>query len=133
MIKPNAGSRYQNNFKFDGDLKCGEPAPPILVSSIEFSHPKFETGPRGEHIEAMRWVKEKVAKENFPTTTFAMAQAYSRWEIDEVISYELLRNVLLALVMVTITTLLLLADFLTCFMVLLCLIMTLVRQSTMYT
>jgi predicted RND superfamily exporter protein len=67
----------------------------------------------------MRWVKRKVAKENFPTTAFAMAQAYSRWEIDEIVSYELLRNV-------TITTLLLLADFLSCFLVLLCLILTLV-------
>ena len=121
------GSRYQNNFKFDGDLKCGEPAPPVLVSSIEFSHPKFNVGPKNHHIEAMTWVKKKVAKGNFPTTSFAMAQAYSRWEIDEVVSFELLRNVSLALVMVTITTLFLLADFLSCFLVLVGLIMTLVR------
>ena len=124
-----AGSKYQNNFKFDGNLKCGEPAPPIIVSSIEFTHPKFEVGPKGDHIEAMRWVKRKVANENFPTTAFAMAQAYARWEIDEIVSYELLRNVLLALVMVTITTLLLLADFLSCFLVLLCLILTLVSAG----
>ena len=74
----------------------------------------------------MRWVKETVAKQQFETNGFAMAQAYSRWEVDEVISHELLRNVILALIMVSITTLLLLADFLSCFLVLLCLIMTLV-------
>ena len=81
----------------------------------------------------MKWVKKKVAKENFPTTTFAMAQAYSRWEIEEIVSYELLRNVSLVLVMVTFTSLLLLADFLSCFLVLVALIMTLVCIAVLLT
>ena len=27
-----SGSKYQKMFRFDGDLKCGQPAPPITVS-----------------------------------------------------------------------------------------------------
>ena len=104
LFSPN-DSRYRNNFKFSGDLICGEPAPPILVSSVKFTHPKLDTGYRGQHVDSMRWVKEQVKKVAFNTTAFPMAQAYSRWEIDEVISHELMRNVLMALAMVSVTTL----------------------------
>ena len=125
LFSPN-GSRYRNNFKFSGDLVWGEPAPPILVSSVQFTHPKLDTGYRGQHVDSIRWVKEQVKKVAFNTTAFPMAQAYSRWEIDEVISHELMRNVLLALAMVSVTTLILLADLLSCLLVLFCLIITLV-------
>ena len=37
------GAKYRNMFKFDGTLHCGEPAPPILVSSIDFMHYGFES------------------------------------------------------------------------------------------
>ena len=74
----------------------------------------------------MRWVTKQVKKVAFNTTAFPMAQAYSRWEIDEVISHELMRNVLLALAMVSVTTLILLADLISCLLVLFCLVITLV-------
>ena len=125
LFSPN-GSRYRNNFKFSGNLICGEPAPPILVSTVKFTHPKLDTGYRGQHVDSMRWVKEQVKKVAFNTRAFPMAQAYSRWEIDEVISHELVRNILLALAMVSVTTLILLADLLSCLLVLFCLVITLV-------
>ena len=55
-----------------------------------------------------------------------MAQAYSRWEVDEVVVEELLRNLLLALAMVTLATLLLLADIRSCIFVLTTVLLTIV-------
>ena len=40
-----SGSRFQPNFQFSSPLQCGQPAPPVLVSSIQFIHPKLEDGP----------------------------------------------------------------------------------------
>ena len=72
----------------------------------------------------MRWVKDKVAK--VPGEAFPMALAYSRWEVDEVVVEELLRNLLLALAMVTLVTLLLLADIRSCIFVLASVLLTIV-------
>merc|ERR1711962_323709 len=111
-----SGSRYQPNFQFSSPLVCGQPAPPILVSSLGFVHPKLTGGPGASHLAAMRWVKDRVAK--VPDEAFPMALAYSRWEVDEVVVEELLRNLLLALAMVTLVPLLLLADIRSCIFVL---------------
>ena len=119
-----SGSRYQPNFQFSSDLVCGQPAPPILVSSLGFVHPKLTGGPGAAHLAAMQWVKEMVAK--IPGDAFPMAQAYSRWEVDEVVVEELLRNLLLALAMVTLVTLLLLADIRSCIFVLTTVLLTIV-------
>ena len=35
------GAKYRIMIKFDGDLKCGHPAPQILVSSMDFTHIGF--------------------------------------------------------------------------------------------
>lgn len=32
------GAKYVSKFKFDGELKCGEPAPDILLSEITYTH-----------------------------------------------------------------------------------------------
>ena len=119
-----SGSRYQPNFQFSSPLVCGQPAPPILVSSLGFVHPKLTGGPGASHLAAMRWVKDRVAK--VPGEAFPMALAYSRWEVDEVVVEELLRNLLLALAMVTLVTLLLLADIRSCIFVLASVLLTIV-------
>merc|ERR1719242_1509364 len=61
-----------------------------------------------------------------PGDAFPMAQAYSRWEVDEVVVEELLRNLLLALAMVTLVTLLLLAVIRSCIFVLTTVLLTIV-------
>ena len=53
-----------------------------------------------------------------------MALAYSRWEIDQVVVEELLRNLLLALAMVTLVTLFLLAELRSCIFVLTAVLLT---------
>ncbi len=52
-----------------------------------------------------------------------------RWEIDEVIAWELRRNLLLAIVCVSLTTLILIADFRSCAIVILCVLLTLVNVT----
>lgn len=54
---------------------------------------------------------------------------YAAWETDEVIGFELWRNLGLAAVCVFVITLLLLADLKICCLVLLCVVLTLVRRK----
>ena len=56
-------------------------------------------------------------------------QVYAAWETDEVIGFELWRNLGLAMICVFIITLIVLADFKICFMVLACVCLTLVRAN----
>ena len=37
------GAKYRLMLKFDGDLQCGQPAPPIVVSSMDFVHIGFDS------------------------------------------------------------------------------------------
>ena len=37
------GAKYRIMFKFEGDLVCGEPAPRVLVSCLDFSHVMYES------------------------------------------------------------------------------------------
>eukprot|EP00095_Tigriopus_kingsejongensis_P003657 maker-scaffold11_size778918-snap-gene-1.12 protein:Tk03657 transcript:maker-scaffold11_size778918-snap-gene-1.12-mRNA-1 annotation:"hypothetical protein DAPPUDRAFT_306990" len=94
------------------------------MSTMEFVHRKFNSST--QHIPAMNWVKDSVVDAGFPGITFAMAQSYSRWEIDEVISQELFRNLFLAIICVSITTMLLIANTTSCIIVILCVVMSLV-------
>ena len=52
------------------------------MASIRFQHRQFSG--TEEHIEAMNWVKNTIAKQEFPGVAFAMSPTYSRWEVDEV-------------------------------------------------
>ena len=56
-------------------------------------------------------------------------QVYAAWETDEVIGFELWRNLGLALVCVFVITLMLLANIPICMMVLLCVALTLVSHQ----
>jgi len=126
------GLRFTSNFKFESSSTppepmqavCGQPAPPILLSTFEFTHVKFEG--RGEHIPALNKVKDIIADCNFSGNVFALTQEYSNWETDEVITKELFRNLGIALACVFVTTLILLANLLGSIIVLLCVAITLV-------
>lgn len=125
LVSPN-GAKFMNQFQFDGPFVCGEPAPEVKLSTFEFYHPHY-TGGASEYVPAMNWVKDTIKGAGFDGgISFAMSQSYSRWEIDEVISRELYRNLLLSIVCVTFTTLLLLADLRSCLLVILNVVITLV-------
>ena len=50
---------FQPNFWFSEPLKCGEPAPDVLLQAISYSHRRFTRS--GEWVPAMRKVQQ-VAK-----------------------------------------------------------------------
>jgi hypothetical protein len=67
-----------------------------------------------------------VKEANFKTKAFAHTQIYAAWETDEIIGFELWRNLGLAMLCVFVVTFVLLVNFPICLMVLICVILTLV-------
>ncbi|GLH10958.1 NPC intracellular cholesterol transporter 1 homolog 1b [Gryllus bimaculatus] len=127
-----SGASFQKNFRFNGTLKCGEPAPPITVSSFDFKFKLFH-GPE-ESLPAMNRVKHLVKKANFTTgDRFATVwgKIFANWVTDEVIDTELYRNLILACVCVMICTVVLIVNLVTCFFVFVCVMLTLVNVSGM--
>ena len=47
------GAMYKSQFQFSSDLKCGEPAPPVLVSIINYQHVNLESA--SHWVPAMDW------------------------------------------------------------------------------
>ena len=91
---------------------------------MRFQHKQFYAA--SEQLEAMRWLKKIIKDEDFDGMAFALAQPYSRWEIDEVIGWELQRNLVIAIVCVLITTFVLIADLCSCILVLTTILLNLV-------
>ena len=83
-------------------------------------------GPK-EQIPAMNRVKDILRKANFSSKAFPMCKGYASWETDEVISEELYRNILLAILCVFITTWMLLFNIWASLLVLGCVVLTLVN------
>jgi len=124
FLHSSQGSRYKTNFEFDGELVCGEPAPPIRVSKFGVSFKAFK-GP-SEHIPAKQWVENVVRESGISDIAFSHVKIYAAWETDEIIGNELFRNIGLALVAVAVITLILLTNIQICSMVLCCVCLTLV-------
>ncbi len=77
----------------------------------------------------MNKIKKAVRDANFTpenSHAFIWSFAFAGWETDEIITAELYRNMGLAMLCVFFTTLVLIANFKTCVMVLLCVVLTLV-------
>ncbi|XP_069693275.1 patched domain-containing protein 3-like isoform X2 [Periplaneta americana] len=122
-----SGSKYQKMFRFDEDLRCGEPAPPIRVSSFEFKFKLFD-GPE-ESLPAMNKIKRMLRESNFTTgDRFATlwGKVLANWVTDEVIDTELYRNLALACICVMICTAILIVNFVACFFVFICVLLTLI-------
>ena len=94
------------------------------MSRIQFQHKQFYSV--SEQLEAMRWVKENIRKEDFDGRAFPMAQPYAPWEIDETIGWELQRNLIVAIICVFFTTFILIADLGACLLVLVIVVINLV-------
>ena len=103
-----AGSSYKDNFKFDGELLCGQPAPPILASKFSVDYLLMD-GPE-EHLPARRAVEQLIADSQISQPAFSHVKIYAAWETDEIIGYEMWRNVAISLGCVMLVTLLLLAN-----------------------
>ena len=66
------GLKYQRNFEFDSQLKCGAISPKIKLTQIEFTHRIFDT--RKESIMAMTKTREIVDSYNFSSYTFPIGK-----------------------------------------------------------
>jgi len=119
------GSRHRLLINFQDKITCGEPASPMNLSMISFTH-RLMSGPK-EQIPAMNRVKNILAKANFSSRVFPMCIGYASWETDEVISEELYRNIALAILSVFLTTWLLLFNLMASLQVLGCVVLTLVN------
>ena len=79
-----------------------------------------------EHIPAKKLVTDLVTSSNIPGG-FSHVQVYAAWETDQIIGFEMMRNIGLALVCVFVITLVLLANFSICLLVLNNVVITLVN------
>lgn len=127
FLQSSSGAAYRGDFIMDGDLNCHYPAPPITSFRIGITH-RPATSP-AEQSTALKTVKSLVASIPVHGYKAAWAQAYSIWETNEVIGYELWRNIILAGLVVGIVTLVLLASFSGAMLVLGCVGATLVGIS----
>jgi Niemann-Pick C1 protein len=124
------GAAYKANFKWEvgRQLECREPAPPILATKFGITY-RLMSGPE-EHIPAKRAVegiiKTATAASGGGDRAFSHVKVYAAWETDEIIGYELLRNVGLGMMCVMIVTMLLLVSLQLSTYVFVCVIATLV-------
>ena len=116
------GGIFQANFWFDGDLKCGEPAPDVLLQVLPFSHKRFARS--AEWIPAMREVQRIVKDIQFSNDSFPMALAYINWETDAIVGIELVRNIGIALACIFVTTLMTLGSWRGSMLVMMCVLLT---------
>ena len=121
FLYPSYGSKFKPNFKFDGELVCNQAAPPLKTSKFQIDY-LFLNGPE-EYIPAKKKIEEIVKRSNI-SGAFSFTKVYASWETDEIIGFELWRNIGLAMVCVFIVTLILLANLPVCLMVLVIVIIT---------
>ncbi|KYN16514.1 Patched domain-containing protein 3 [Trachymyrmex cornetzi] len=120
-----AGGKYQRNFFFKEKFKCGKNAPQIAVATIEFYFKQFE-GP-DEWVPAMDNSKLLTNEAQIHGYVTVWCKMFGPWTADKLISQELSRNIILALICVMGTTAILIAEMQTCFWILLCVLLTLLN------
>eukprot|EP00092_Neocalanus_flemingeri_P063022 GFUD01076156.1.p1 GENE.GFUD01076156.1~~GFUD01076156.1.p1 ORF type:complete len:598 (-),score=161.58 GFUD01076156.1:7-1800(-) len=118
-----SGSKFKLDFKFDGELVCNSPAPPILASKFAIEYFPFD-GPE-EHVPAKDMIDHLIAQSGLQNA-FSFVKVYAAWETDKIIGFELWRNVGLAILCVFLITLILLANLQICLMVLGIVVITLI-------
>ena len=120
------GALYRPRFIFNyNNISCGKPAPDVALSTIMFQHKLFPAGP-SQHIPAMNRIKNLISEANITGKVFPISIFYPAWETDEVIAKELYRNIGLAFICIFITTLFLINNVITSFLVIFCVMLSLV-------
>ena len=124
FLHSSRGGKYVSNIVLNGTLECNVPAPSISASSSDFVYQKFH-GPE-EALAKIEILQTLITVQNFSSKVFTSGRSYGGWEIDKVISFELWRNLVLAIICVFIITFVLLSNFKTSFLVLICVVFTLI-------
>lgn len=79
------GGKYQQYFRFDKKLKCGDPTPNITVAAIAFDFHHFDI--RDQYLPA-KYAIEKIVKNNNLTTGDGFGtvwgKVFGNWITDEV-------------------------------------------------
>jgi len=116
------GGIFQPNFWFSEPLKCGSPAPDVLLQAISYSHRRFTKS--GEWVPAMRKVQEVVKETKFSNSSFPISLAYINWETDAIVGIELVRNMGIAIICIFFTTLMTLGSWRGSIFVMMCVLFT---------
>ena len=124
FLHSSKGGKYKSDFSFNGDLECGYPAPLIAASSFDITYQKFD-GPK-DHIPGVNAINHLINKANLSSKIFTNGRIYGSWEIDKVIAFELMRNLLLAIICVFAITFILLSNIVASGLVLMCVLFSLV-------
>ena len=124
FLHSSRGGKYASNIVLNGTLECNSPAPYISASSSDFVYQKFHS-PK-EAIKSVSVLQDMIESQNFSSKVFTSGRSYGSWEIDKVIFFELWRNLVLAIVCVFVITLVLLSNFTASFLVLICVVFTLI-------
>ena len=96
-----------------------------------YTHTKLESSK--EKVKAMDSLQELAKSVKFKDfEPFAYTRFYASWETNKIISWELIRNLILAGAVILVITLLLLADVWLCVLVLLCIVLSLVSCITLF-
>lgn len=122
------GGKFQENFRFDGKLKCEKATPPIRVSSIYFKFKKFEN--RREFLPAMHSIERIVEQTNLTSGdgfSTVWGKIFANWITDEIIDVEVFRNIGLALICVMCCTAVLIVNLQVCFWIFICVLLTLIN------
>jgi Niemann-Pick C1 protein len=125
------GGEYQANFKFNQTLECGKPAKDIKISSISFNFRKFED--RDEYLPARRDLDKLINDMKFNLgdkgEAFLFARILGNWITDEIIDEEIFRNITLAMIGVFFCTIVMIVNLQVCFLIFLCVLMSLVSNK----
>ncbi|KAL0109067.1 hypothetical protein PUN28_014278 [Cardiocondyla obscurior] len=120
-----SGGKYQRNFFFTEKFKCGTNAPRIVVATIDFNFRRFEAP--YEWVPAMDNSKLFMKEAQIHGYATVWCKMFATWTTDKLISQEVIRNIILALVCVMGTTAFLIAEVQTCCWILLCVLLTLLN------
>ena len=117
------GLEYQKDFVFENILTCGDPAPKIETSRINFQYKMIET--TKEKLSVLNFVKSVCKKANM-TEVIPYALIHSAWENDAIIAGELVTNLSLAVLVIFTIVFVFLSSFLQSLLVVCGVLMTLV-------
>ncbi|XP_063604746.1 protein patched homolog 1-like [Penaeus indicus] len=129
FLQSKSGAQFNNNFLFEDELTCEDPAPPFSIFKINFQYGRLEN--RADQQAAMNQVREIVSSANISGYHAVWAHVYSQWETDAAVGSELWRNLGLVACVVGIMTLLLLAAPRAAFLVFLCVLATLTEVAAL--
>ena len=127
LNNPAEGGSYRNVFKFASDADFSKPAPQVLLSSISYKHVPFPNSQPG--VVAMKEVFAIIDKYEFSARVFATSQEYGSYITMDIITEELYRNILMALAVVFLCTIILIADLATSIIVLVTVTLTVVNVA----